>query len=374
VKKLIYSILVLAGLIGVFNACIDPIDFDTGDEPRRLVVEGLITNNSFYERLSWPAPPEHFYVALRWTSEVNNERDETISDAIVRLIASDGNTYEYVWVDDQQRYLLAHPEFGAEPGISYFLRITLASGEVYESGKDELHPAPPIAELEENYTIRLKEIQVGPETEFIEQRGVELRVNLPEHNQETRYYRWNITPSWVYETSMLPEGNPNKTCYATNDFYFQKINVRRDRSGGYSQTLFFLETDDNDRIEKDFTAFITQYSLSPEAFEFWDELALQQEIGGGIFDPPPFPLVTNIRNVNDPEEKVSGFFIVAHESATRWYINQDELPYQIEFTDRCEPIPGVPFIPPQGCTNCLEYPGGNTAITNQKPVWWRDYE
>ncbi|MEJ2005178.1 MAG: hypothetical protein P8X57_09495, partial [Cyclobacteriaceae bacterium] len=71
---------------------------------------------------------------------------------------------------------------------------------------------------------------------------------------------------------------------------------------------------------------------------------------------------------------VSGFFMVAHDSVKRWYINQYELPYELNFSDRCAPIPGLPFIPPKGCTNCLEYPGGNTSITNQKPAWWREYE
>jgi hypothetical protein len=368
------GIFLLFAAVTMIVGCIDPIEFDTGDEPRRLVVDGFITNNSWSAREEFPAPAQPFNVALRWTSEVNNEFDELINDAQVLLVDSEGRAFEYLWSPVDEHYVLPDPDFSAQPGLKYYLQITLANGEVYESEKEELHVVPPINSLDVNHTSRIKEIQVGPETEFVQQRGVELSVNIPEHGGETRYYRWKVTPSWVYETSLLPEGHPNKTCFVTNKFYFQKINVRRDRSGGYAQELFFLDTEDNERVEQDFSALITQYSLTPEAYKFWEDLALQQEVGGGIFDPPPFPLTSNIRNVNDPEEKVSGFFMVAHESVMRWYINMDELPYVISFTDRCEPIPGIPFIPPKGCLNCLEYPGGQTLISNQKPVWWREYQ
>ena len=356
------------------SSCIEPIDFETGEEPRRLVVEGLISNNSYIDRQAQPGPAERFHVSLSWTSEVTNEFDELIRDAKVELLNSDGEIIPYVWNQVAERYEIPFENFKAIDGVKYQLRIELASGEIYMSDEEELHVAPPISQVSVTNETRIKEIQVQGQTSIVEQRGVHLAVSLPEHSdQETYFYRWKVVPGWVFESSMLNAGNPNKTCYITNKFYFQKINVRADRSGGYDETLFFLETDDNDRVEYDFTALIIQYSLSPEAFGFWDELALQQQSGGGIFDPPPFPLSSNIRNINDPEEKVSGYFMVAHESVKRWFINKSELPYNLTFPDPCEPIPGVPFIPPAGCSNCLDYAGGHTEITNQKPSWWREY-
>ncbi len=358
----------------LMSSCIEPIDFETGEEPRRLVVEGLVTNNSYVDRQSFPGPAERFYVSLSWTREVINEYNETISDANVQLISSDGDIIQYLWNPETQRYEIPFDNFRVISGVKYHLEIQLASGETYVSEEDELYDSPQISQLSAFNETRIKEIQVRDQTSIVEQRGVRLAVSLPEHNDnKTYYYRWKVVPGWVFESSMLNTGNPNKTCYITNKFYFQKINVREDRAGGYDETLFFLETDDNDRVEYDFTALIIQYSLSPDAYAFWEELALQQQSGGGIFDPPPFPLTSNIRNINDPEEKVSGYFMVAHESVKRWFINMSELPYNLTFPDPCEPVPGVPFIPPRGCSNCLDYAGGHTSITNQKPSWWREY-
>ena len=359
--------------VAILSSCIEPIDFETGNEPRRLVVDGLITNNSYLDRLSFPGPAERFYVALRWTRDVSNELDEVINDANVQLIMSGGENIQYVWNPENNRYENPIDDFKAEEGIKYHIEVELSSGKIYRSEPEMLNPVPSIAQLSTTFETRIREIQIRDETSIIEQRGVELAVSLPEHGDgKAYYYRWKIVPGWIYESSLLSSDNPNKTCYITNKFYFKKINVRVDRSGGYDEPLFFLETDDNEKIEYDFTALIIQYSLSPGAYAFWEELALQQQSGGGIFDPPPFPISSNIENVNNPAEKVSGYFMVAHESATRWFINESELPYRLTFPDPCERIPGVPFFPPPECGNCLEYQGGHSSITNQKPSWWRN--
>ncbi|WP_323836059.1 DUF4249 domain-containing protein [Algoriphagus sp. D3-2-R+10] len=361
-------------LVLLLTACIDPITFDTGSEPRRLVVDGYISNISFAEQSQKPAPPLRFYVALRWTSDVDNVRDEVISDAEVKLITSDGVSYEYFWDDLEQRYLIEDENFHAEENIAYKVHIETSEGEIYESDTDKLYPAPSIENIKLDYQTILKSITVGNQTEIVEQRGLQVSVPLASHtNSEPFRYRWKIVPSWIFETSLLQDGNPNKRCYATNLYEYQAIKVWEDQTGGYNRDLFFLETDDNEQLKYGYSAFITQYSLSPSGYKFWDQLATQQQSGGGIFDPPPFALVTNIHNVANEEEHVSGYFFVAHESSYRWMLSPEDLPYQLTFLDPCEPMPGVPFIPPAGCNNCLEYRGSHTDITNQKPSWWNEF-
>lgn len=364
-----FAIAVLLLLTG----CIDPITFETGIEPRRLIVDGFISNISFAEQAQKPAPPVRFYVALRWTSDVGNVKDEVISNAEVSLLSSDGLRYEYFWSADQQRYLIQDMDFYAKENITYKIHIETAEGVVYESENDRLYPAPPIEGVVIDYQTILKSIQVGNQTEIVEQRGLNISVSLPKHSGESFQYRWKIVPSWIFETSRLGDTNPNKRCYATNLFEYQAIKVWEDEAGGYNRELFFLETDDNEQIQYEYSAFITQYSLSPSGYKFWDQLSTQQQSGGGIFDPPPFALVTNIHNVDDAEERVSGYFFVAHESSYRWMLSPEDLPYELEFLDPCEPVPGVPYIPPPGCSNCLEYRGAHTDITNQKPEWWEEF-
>ncbi|WP_439490608.1 DUF4249 domain-containing protein [Algoriphagus sp.] len=360
-------------LLLILTACIDPISFETGSEPRRLVVDGFISNISYLEQSKKAAPPQRFYVALRWTSVVNNVLDEVITDAKVTLLTSEGESYAYLWNPEAKKYLIGDADFSAKVGVTYKVRIETSDGKIYESDEDGIHPAPAIEKVDVEYKTILKSINVDSQPQLVEQRGVQVSVPLKEHSAETFHFRWKIVPSWIFETSMLGEGNPNKRCYATNLYEYQAIKVWEDKTGGYNRDLFFLETDDNEQIKHGYSVFITQYSLSPEGYRFWDQLATQQQSGGGIFDPPPFELVTNIRNVADAEEKVSGYFFVAHESSYRWMLFPEDLPYQLTFSDPCEPIPGVPFIPPAGCSNCLDYRGAHTDITNQKPEWWNEF-
>lgn len=365
-------IFALASLF-LLTTCIDPIKFDVEGEATRLVIDGFISNVSYTEQCLNPAPAMRFYVALRWTSDVTNVIDQVISDADVSLLTSEGDTYSYSWSIDEQRYLIDDVDFAAQENVDYRVHVELANGEVYESIDDQLYPAPAIEEIDIEHQTILKSIDVNGVAQIVEQRGVQLSVPLGDNEtSEPLRYRWKIIPSWVFESSLLPDGNPNKRCYATNIYDYQQINVWEDNSGGYNHDLFFLETDDNEQVQYEYSAYITQYSLSEQAYQFWDQLATQQQSGGGIFDPPPFTLVTNIRNVNDAEEKVSGFFFVAHESSYRWFLYPQDLPYTLVFQDPCEPIPGVPFIPPAGCANCLDYRGASD-VTNQKPTWWQEF-
>lgn len=359
-------------LIALFSAsCIEPIDFPTGGESRRLVVEGLISNISFNERFDEPADPFPFYVRLGYTSDVGNSADQVIPDARVTLYSSEGGEWVYGWSSIYERYLLLDADFRAMEGVGYSIEIVLSNGEVYTSEVETMTVSPDIGALDFYTETRVQVIENTNGTEIIEQRGVNMYVDVPSRAQDdTYYYRWNVTPSWIFEASLADPASPRKTCYVTNRFFFDKVNVGTDRAGGYTRDLIFVETDGNNRIQHQYSALVTQYSLSKAAYTFWDEIAIQQQSGGGIFDPPPFELSTNIQNVGNPAEKISGFFMVAYESSERWYFSPADLPYGVDFPDDCRPPPGTPSFPTPDCFSCLEYRGGSSSNTNVKPEWW----
>ena len=353
--------------------CIEPVDIDVGRSDPRLVVEGLISNISFAERNELPQNARPFHVRLGYTSEVGNERDPVIRDASVTLLSVSGDSWQYVWNEDYQRYFLPDAAFKAEEGEEYFIEIELSNGKRYVSEPENLIPAPEIGEIEWETATQLVADETVSETIFIEERGIRVGVTLPARTDNLEYnYLWDIEPAWVFRASALPEDHPNKTCYVTNVFLFDKVNLEKDLRGGYTKELFFLKTDTNHRILWDFTALFRQYSLSRGAYRFWNEISIQQSSGGSIFDPPPFELSTNIRNVNDPSEKVSGYFMVAHESSVRWWFNQFDLPYEADITRGCAIPPGnAPDLPVTECEDCRNYDGGASEITTIKPAWWR---
>ena len=64
---------------------------------------------------------------------------------------------------------------------------------------------------------------------------------------------------------------------------------------------------------------LKQYSISPQAFRYYQDLKENNESAGGFSDRQKGSIVGNIVNVNDPEEIVLGYFEVANFTETRQF-------------------------------------------------------
>jgi len=366
--------LVLMVVLILLGGCIDLITFDTSDEPKRLVVDATITSLSYNERQHLPLPAERFTVRLAYTSEVSNQVDQTVLGAEVLLYDDKGG--EWIFSDDNNTgvYMLYDDDFGVRPNHNYTLQITTQSGKVYESDSERMIEATEISPIKQEFMERQVIRELAGEEELVTVRGVEGRVDLPEISEGEKFYRWKLTAGWEVQANLLPNNDPNKRCWVTNKRYFDEFILLNDASGGFEEPLFFLSISDNSRAQYEFTTLITQYSLNESAFEFWDLIKQQAENGASIFDPQPFQITSNLRCVSNPDEKVSGYFIVADESVTRWTLVSSDIPFSVTYDDLCSPPPGAPSIPPPVCTNCLNYQSGYSFISNEKPSWWYETE
>lgn len=110
---------------------------------------------------------------------------------------------------------------------------------------------------------------------------------------------------------------------------------------------------------------LSQYNLSIGAFRYFDLLRRQVETSGTFVDSPPAPPIGNIRNVDNPEELVSGYFGAGGKNTQRVWINRRGFPTPIivpllgrELS--ISPAFGVP-VP------CLL----STTRTPNKPIGWQ---
>lgn len=349
-------------------ACIEPIEFDTSNEEPKLVVQGYISTLSYRELSSYPIEPQLFNVKLSWTSPVSNEKDLAASGAFVMLVDLEGNMWNYQESIQGGVYFLYDMDFKAEPGKKYKLIITLPDGKQFESGFEEVKPAPGMGEVTFEEVEYNRFIDVNGVSTLVTVKGVDVKIAIPENDKGKLFYRWELTPSWIYVASRASDNSLYKTCWVTSDHYFDEIILKEDRVGGYKQDLFFIETS-NTRIKHEFSVFIKQHSMSEDNFQFWQDLKLQGE-RGSIFDPPPYNIRSNITPINNNEEAV-GYFQVLDEKVQRWYFSLDDLSYRVSYDDPCIPPPGFPAFPEPECLNCLKYRSGGNIITNTKPFWWR---
>jgi hypothetical protein len=175
----------------------------------------------------------------------------------------------------------------------------------------------------------------------------------------------------------------------------------------------FVASTKSDRLTLQYSILVKQYSLSKEAYEFWNNLKQVNEAGGSIFDEQPYPVISNITCLNDPGEKVLGYFQVSAAKQVRKDITARELDelslpwfkydcirYEVDPLDYWVPgsmsppmtwdelynmfmqTGGFTFVEPiyNGVTNALESlvfvasPCSDCELTGTlvKPDWWID--
>ncbi|RLD21530.1 MAG: hypothetical protein DRI69_03810 [Bacteroidetes bacterium] len=101
---------------------------------------------------------------------------------------------------------------------------------------------------------------------------------------------------------------------------------------------------------------IYQQSLSAGAYEYWDQIVQLVVRTGNMFEPRVGTVVTNFRNVNDPNEQVFGYFYATTADTIRIYISPEDANFP------------KPFCPIESdiCANCLSTP----RSTLTKPDYW----
>jgi hypothetical protein len=361
-KGFIFFIFVL-----IFS-CIEPYDFKIKSPSRSLVVEALITDKSFLESLDYPSDGRYFTVKLRYTGDVVNERPTPATGANIKLQNDLGDEWVYSETEPGV-YLLLYDEFKAEPGTKYKLVVT-EQEDVYESEWEQLPSiqTPPMGEI--GFTETEKDFFVVEANENVLRtiKGIEPHVKLPVNTTgESLYYRWEYDPMWIYAAPLVPKSSPVGTCWATNPFFLTDYTLQEDNVGGYTKSLFFVETVRNYKLLEQFSLLVKQYSMNSDNYFFWKEMK-DRATGVGINEIPPYNLKSNYKS-NSPEKQVYGYFGVAQEEAKRWYFKLKDLSYYVENTLRADCLIDYGDGPADECLDCREYSGG--LATTSRPVWWR---
>lgn len=173
-------------------------------------------------------------------------------------------------------------------------------------------------------------------------------------------YYWNLTdfPD--------PFNTPPPDCIATDRVDPQRINL-------LNGTTVKASTSDQLVAERelDYTfrnrhyIIVRQFSTTEKSYEYWQNVNTVLSSSGSPFDIPPAPISSNIRNVNDPDEMVLGYFEACRQTYKRFYLVPGFIPYFIE--PYCDYVPGKDFRKyPVKCLDCDQMPNGTNVI----PPWF----
>jgi hypothetical protein len=286
-------------LVLISGACIRTINPPIRKVAPALVVEGSVTTD-----------PPPYTVNLSYSGQYDNAvqipQELYIPDAHVVMRDDQGDSSICDWVSNGS-YQTIDTSFVGTVGRTYTVTITLSNGKTYVSKPEKISAAPPIDSLtvfyDSSYLIGIRPSQLILSVHTRDPAGV------------SNYYRWTADGYVPRKSSGFPCSwfSPPCgivcSCFALCDQYMtnQEVNVLSDQF-----------TDGNEIIQPVFYSpvywfgshdvEVKQYSLSLEAYSFWQAYLAQTNRTGSILDPLPSSLVGNVYNRADSNEVALGLF------------------------------------------------------------------
>ncbi len=373
--KTIQQIILFSFLL-LLNSCIVQFIPETDEDKELLVVEGLITDQpgASTVKLSKSLPLGRKNVA------------KPLKGCIVKISDDMGNTYS-LKETVAGTYVTDPAKFQGTIGRWYTLHIntnTSYNNLNYESFPMELRPVPPIdSRYYEKKIIKEKD----EDSQAVE--GCQIYLNTYDPENNCSFYRWEYSETWEFR---LPYDVTNRVCWLSNNS--DRINVKNtsvfeeDRINRYPLNFISNMTD---RLRVKYSMLVNQYSLNEDEYLYWEKLQNISEQVGGLYDITPAAIPSNVWCLEDPNEKVLGYFSVSARSSKRIFI-KDYFQGIINLYNDCVsdtitgagPIPNLGIsvwvietiyntMPPsrvitdnRGCADCT------VRGTNKEPVFWKE--
>jgi len=335
-----------------FASCIDEIQLDTEGSQSRVVIEGAITTK---------APP--YIVNVRQSGQFDRGPAAVqlpISGAEVRLFDDAGNSEVLLEADKQGEYRSPTSGMQGEVGKSYYVEVTLPDGTVYASQPERINPVPEIDSLSFNETIQETLTGTG---NVLDLPVVQLFAHTSLSSEELTFLRWRAFGEYEFVESsrFVPFPPGPKSCYVKENIDFDQVFIfsNEDTDGDFTLEQLLVEERIDDRFSFKYSFFVEQYSITENAYRFWQAVQREFQRSGDLFEPPPALIQGNIFNRNDPTEIVLGYFSASAVSNDRIFITSADLREN-----------GVPcarrFGAPPACTDCLVL----SNSTTERPPYW----
>lgn len=315
------KVMFLLGLSLFLHTCIEPIPATVGDNSNALLVVDALISNEY----------SNYQVYLSRSIANINEDVIPESGATVTIEDDQGFVAEFLETEtglyESNRNL-----FQGHPGRTYTLNIRTKSGNVYVSDPGIMKVPSSIDSI---YYVP------GNHPDSVQNSYTGLRIYVDGHvgDDDIEYLRWTYNEDWKFAIPFgnnleipTPDGGwepveSKKYCWKSDvshdinvlAFGNQSEKIIKDKE------LFFIDSENSDKLVLRYSALVKQYSISKEEYEFWKKLEDSNTNVGNIFGEQPFTIRGNIRNIDNPDERVLGYFSVGGCASKRIYIDNAEI-------------------------------------------------
>lgn len=338
------KIVILAALFLLLMGCIEPFEIeDAGLGEPKIVIRGEIKSQEGFQ-----------YVYISQSSNPSNPEFIGVSFCDVYMFDNANSRYQFeetepgiyrVWMDSAQLIT----------GKSFKLRVyNLNTNSEYESEWDSILPS---ADLPDVYGIRKDEEQSSGAIE----NGVQFYLNFKGNISDSRFYRYEINETYEYQTPFPIDfvyeggikrseiGTKYQVCYRnkilTEIFTLSTAGLA---SNDYPRFPLQYTNEKSEKLNHRYSILVTQFAMSSASFAYWKAIQENSQQSGSLYNKQPLSIKGNMRNVNDPKEKVLGHFSVTAMNQRRFFFTPNEFDLEGHNKYACVPFvdPDIGMVPP----------------------------
>lgn len=316
--QVIRLILIIGGL-SLLGGCIYEYNPNIEGSSNALVINGKVTDQEGYQ-----------YIEISRSIGPNDPLVERpVSNYTVEIQDDEGNGFPGAemepglygcWMD--QEYLA--------PGKRYRLIVTSNKGNLYVSDFDELLPCPDI----DSITFEFQEKQT--ETPDLTYRGLQFFVNTDCSGEYAKNFRWEMEETWEYhaeyEILAYYDGRIHESLpgLATYDYFYcwqsgkvhsiYTYSTQNLTSGQIRNYPLHFVSNQSERLRIKYSTLVKQFSLSREAYQFWNIIDQQSKQSGELYETQPAQIHGNIHPQDEDGEEVVGLFYATSVKEKRIFV------------------------------------------------------
>ena len=328
----ILALLVISVLI-ITTQCVEEYNPDLSTNNNLLVVNGSIIRGN-----------EQQTIVLTRSTSVQSPVFIAVEGCHVAVVDDRGNIFQFE-EEAPGRYHAKIDSAYLETGTKFKLSIETTDRQVYESAFEEMYDSPSIDSL-----------YFFPETNnsgnmHMNENGIRLNVDVYAREEFVGYYRWKIHETWEtrssntkidkmlvgvkdtfitiyrYDTVDL-DYVPDKAVPVPEFEYFNQPDtfyicfLDSEVEEAFFSSTSNIVSDSRKRVPLHFipngpklstrySCLVSQYSLSEGAHNYWQTKVTEINESGGLYTTQPSQNLSNIKNINDDQETVLGYFWVS---------------------------------------------------------------
>jgi len=364
-------LLAITSILVFALSCVEELTFDKPTSAEFIVVDGILNYH--------PDADSSDLIVYLNLSITTASRPVPLSGALMEIKVNGDTSFPLLEAKAGTYHLLNSDIF--EVDSSYELHFQIEENK-YKSTPEILPDS-----------VQLESVYAELNTSKTEMEAYEVFVDMQDPSEQKNYYRWLIT-QWEkkkYCTFCYRERRNPEICqsslHAPADVNLSRNNLCDgdcfeifNYSPNNSLSDVFIDGKSLIRKSVGFVPFhfsepclieVKQSSLTSGYFSFLEKLRAQAESTGGLADTPAALLTANIHNINDPTEKIVGYFSVTNNTVRRFWLERKEaLDFNFRPIGRINPPldPPVP-TPPEWRPLPCEASENSTPI---KPWGWKN--